>query len=153
MKFFLKKQLHPCRTWQTSKSTAGASKFANYQCVSDFSLAIIKGYNNIGDINLDIPHRYLQHCYRMSRASAHFAARLKFSVMVCGTRLASRHFISCSWFVSTANISTVIALQHLDAENPSRYQRPEAQCLAPFSNMEKKIKTSAGCESWSVEVE
>lgn len=49
------KQLHPCRTWQTSKSTAGASKFANYRCVSDFSLAIIKSYNNIGDINLDIP--------------------------------------------------------------------------------------------------
>lgn len=44
-----------CKAWQTSKSTTGASECANYYCVSDSPWAIIKGYNNIGGINLDIP--------------------------------------------------------------------------------------------------
>lgn len=67
----------------------GASEFAKYECVSDFSLAIIKSYNNIRDINLNIP----RDPYRTVSANAHFAARLKFSLMMCGTHLTSRHFI------------------------------------------------------------
>lgn len=165
---YRKKQLHPCRRWQTSKSTTEASAFASYQRVSDFSLAIMKGCDNIGDINLDMRHpppplpprrrlRYSQRCCGArcslcSSASSGFGLMPCVFVCVCGTPLASRHFYllpRCS--ASTANFSTAIALANVwTPRNPSLNQPPRAQCLAEFSppTWEKKHNKQrrAGCK-------
>lgn len=153
-----RKQLHPCRRWQTSKSTTEASAFASYQRVSDFSLAIMKGCDNIGDINLDMhpPPPPSDTRSAVAEPGAHFAAARP-PVWFDGVCV-----FACVW--DTARIQAFLSLAALLVEhgqflnrhsarntwmqrNLSLNQPPRAQCLAEFLRRGKHNKQRrAGCK-------